>query len=43
VFTYFIVPPTYAFVSRALSQMQGVGTALDADFEFIAAVQTRAD
>ncbi|KAJ1461275.1 ABC1 family-domain-containing protein [Pelagophyceae sp. CCMP2097] len=37
VFTYFVVPPTYAFVSRALSQMQGVGTALDADFEFIAA------
>lgn len=32
-----VLPAEYAFVARALSQMDGVGKALDPDFEFIAA------
>ena len=34
----FRLPATLAFVSRALSQMQGVGEALDPAFEFVGAV-----
>lgn len=37
VLQYFQLPPTYAFVARALSQLTGVGLKLDPDFEFIAA------
>lgn len=37
VMEYFQLPASYAFVARALSQMNGVGQALDPDFEFIAA------
>ena len=33
----FQLPATLAFASRAMSQMQGVGLALDSEFEFIAA------
>lgn len=33
----FQLPATLAFVSRAMSQMQGVGLGLDPDFEFVAA------
>lgn len=33
-----VMPAEYAFVARALSQMDGVGKALDPEFEFIAAV-----
>jgi hypothetical protein len=32
----FILPAQLAFVARALAQMDGVGKALDPDFEFIA-------
>jgi predicted unusual protein kinase regulating ubiquinone biosynthesis (AarF/ABC1/UbiB family) len=31
----FTLPPGYAFVGRALSQMDGVGKSLDPDFDFI--------
>mmetsp|Transcript_19597 Transcript_19597/g.61619 ORF Transcript_19597/g.61619 Transcript_19597/m.61619 type:complete len:590 (+) Transcript_19597:67-1836(+) len=37
VMRYFQLPASYAFVARALSQLTGVGQALDPDFEFIAA------
>jgi len=32
---YFTLPAEYAFVARALSQMDGVGKVLDPDFDFI--------
>jgi predicted unusual protein kinase regulating ubiquinone biosynthesis (AarF/ABC1/UbiB family) len=32
---YFQLPSEYAFVARALSQMDGVGKTLDPDFDFI--------
>lgn len=35
VMKYFTLPTEYAFVGRALSQMGGVGKALDPDFDFI--------
>ena len=34
---YFTMPTEYAFVGRALTQMDGVGKSLDADFDFITA------
>ncbi|KAJ8612229.1 hypothetical protein CTAYLR_002931 [Chrysophaeum taylorii] len=34
---YFELPASYAFVARAISQLTGVGVALDPDFDFIAA------
>lgn len=34
---YFTLPTEYAFVGRALTQMGGVGKALDPDFDFISA------
>ena len=35
VMQYFTMPTEYAFVGRALSQMDGVGKSLDADFDFV--------
>ncbi|KAI2501809.1 ABC1 family-like protein [Fragilaria crotonensis] len=35
VMEFFQLPAEYAFVARALSQMDGVGKTLDADFDFI--------
>ncbi|CAE7808231.1 ABC1K7 [Symbiodinium sp. CCMP2592] len=35
VMKYFQLPPALAFVSRAITQMQGVGVMLDEDYEFI--------
>lgn len=35
VMKYFDLPAEYAFVARALSQMDGVGKSLDPDFDFI--------
>jgi predicted unusual protein kinase regulating ubiquinone biosynthesis (AarF/ABC1/UbiB family) len=32
---YFTLPAEYAFVGRALSQMDGVGKFLDPDFDFV--------
>ena len=32
----FVLPAEYAFVARALQQMDGVGKVLDPEFEFIA-------
>lgn len=37
VMKYFKVPAEYAFVARALSQLDGVGKSLDADFDFVSA------
>jgi len=37
VMSYFTLPAEYAFVARALSQMDGVGKGLDPDFDFISA------
>jgi predicted unusual protein kinase regulating ubiquinone biosynthesis (AarF/ABC1/UbiB family) len=33
--SYFVLPAQYAFVGRALAQMDGVGKTLDAEFDFI--------
>ena len=38
VMQYFQLPATYAFVARAISQLTGVATLLDKDFDFIEAV-----
>lgn len=35
VMQYFTLPAEYAFVGRALSQMNGVGKSLDAEFDFV--------
>lgn len=35
VMSYFTLPAEYAFVARAISQMDGVGKSLDPDFDFI--------
>lgn len=35
VMSFFTLPAEYAFVARALSQMDGVGKVLDPDFDFI--------
>lgn len=35
VMQYFTLPAEYAFVGRALSQMDGVGKSLDEDFDFV--------
>jgi predicted unusual protein kinase regulating ubiquinone biosynthesis (AarF/ABC1/UbiB family) len=35
VLSFFTLPAEYAFVARALSQMDGVGKVLDPDFDFI--------
>jgi predicted unusual protein kinase regulating ubiquinone biosynthesis (AarF/ABC1/UbiB family) len=35
VMKYFKLPAEYAFVARAISQMDGVGKSLDPDFDFI--------
>lgn len=35
VMQYFTLPAEYAFVGRALSQMDGVGKSLDAEFDFV--------
>lgn len=35
VMSFFTLPAEYAFVARALSQMDGVGKLLDAEFDFI--------
>jgi len=32
---FFTLPAEYAFVARALSQMDGVGKTLDPDFDFV--------
>jgi len=37
VMPFFTLPAEYAFVARALSQMDGVGKSLDSDFDFISA------
>lgn len=37
VMQYFTLPAEYAFVGRALSQMDGVGKTLDGDFDFVSA------
>jgi predicted unusual protein kinase regulating ubiquinone biosynthesis (AarF/ABC1/UbiB family) len=37
VMQYFTLPAQYAFVGRALSQMDGVGKTLDSDFDFVSA------
>ena len=37
VMKFFKLPPGYAFVARALSQLDGVGKGLDTDFDFISA------
>jgi len=34
---YFTLPAEYAFVARAISQMDGVGKGLDSEFDFISA------
>lgn len=33
--SYFTLPAEYAFVARAISQMDGVGKSLDPEFDFI--------
>jgi hypothetical protein len=35
VMSYFTLPAEYAFVARAISQMDGVGKSLDPDFDFV--------
>ena len=35
VMSYFTLPTEYAFVARAISQMDGVGKSLDPEFDFI--------
>jgi predicted unusual protein kinase regulating ubiquinone biosynthesis (AarF/ABC1/UbiB family) len=35
IMSYFVLPAQYAFVGRALAQMDGVGKSLDAEFDFI--------
>ena len=35
VMSYFTLPAEYAFVARAISQMDGVGKSLDPEFDFI--------
>ncbi|CAE7304175.1 ABC1K7 [Symbiodinium natans] len=42
VMKYFQLPPALAFVSRAITQMQGVGVMLDEDYEFIDFVADKA-
>ena len=37
VMKYFTLPAEYAFVARAITQMDGVGKGLDPDFDFISA------
>ena len=37
VMQYFTLPAEYAFVGRALSQMDGVGKTLDSEFDFVSA------
>ena len=37
IMSYFTLPAEYAFVARAISQMDGVGKSLDKDFDFISA------
>lgn len=37
IMSYFTLPAEYAFVARAISQMDGVGKGLDGDFDFISA------
>jgi predicted unusual protein kinase regulating ubiquinone biosynthesis (AarF/ABC1/UbiB family) len=37
VMKYFTLPAEYAFVGRALTQMDGVGKSLDPDFDFVSA------
>ena len=37
VMEYFTLPAEYAFVARAISQLDGVGKALDPEFDFISA------
>ena len=37
VMQYFTLPAEYAFVARALSQMDGVGKSLDPEFDFVSA------
>jgi predicted unusual protein kinase regulating ubiquinone biosynthesis (AarF/ABC1/UbiB family) len=37
IMSYFTLPAEYAFVARALSQMDGVGKNLDSEFDFISA------
>jgi predicted unusual protein kinase regulating ubiquinone biosynthesis (AarF/ABC1/UbiB family) len=37
VMKFFTLPAEYAFVARAISQMDGVGKGLDPDFDFISA------
>lgn len=37
VMSYFTLPAEYAFVGRALSQVDGVGKSLDPDFDFVSA------
>lgn len=37
VMQFFTMPAEYAFVGRALSQMDGVGKSLDPDFDFVSA------
>ena len=37
IMSYFTLPAEYAFVARAISQMDGVGKNLDSDFDFISA------
>jgi len=37
IMSYFTLPAEYAFVARAISQMDGVGKGLDRDFDFISA------
>ena len=38
IMSFFTLPAEYAFVARALSQMDGVGKDLDPEFDFISAV-----
>jgi len=37
IMSYFTLPAEYAFVARAISQMDGVGKGLDSEFDFISA------
>ena len=37
IMSFFTLPAEYAFVARAISQMDGVGKTLDSDFDFISA------
>lgn len=37
IMSYFTLPAEYAFVARAISQMDGVGKSLDSEFDFISA------